>query len=201
VDRQLHNFLHLLSASAGTPPVAYNPTCSPLLYRSIADMTSQKLLAKEPDHRLDAKRLSLTTLYGGAVVGPAGHLWYISLDKWATAMFRPLGVPFLAFKVITDSLVFGGLNIAVFFTILTVSEGGTMTDVRRKLKSDFWPTFLTELAVWPALQWINFAKVPVRNQLLVVNSATVLDSTFLCWCRATDDWLSVVLPGFRPKTQ
>lgn len=31
-------------------------------------------------------------------------------------------------------------------------------------------------------QTLNFMKVPVDYQLLVVNSATVLESTFMCWC-------------------
>ena len=31
------------------------------------------------------------------------------------------------------------------------------------------------------LQVINFARVPLRHQLLVMNGGTILDSAFLCW--------------------
>ena len=54
-------------------------------------------------------------------------------------------------------------------------------DVKQKWKRDFWPTWLAELALWPAIQTLNFAKVPVRHQLLVVNSICLFDATFLCW--------------------
>ena len=32
-----------------------------------------------------------------------------------------------------------------------------------------------------ALQVINFARVPLRHQLVVMNGSTILDSAFLCW--------------------
>ena len=31
------------------------------------------------------------------------------------------------------------------------------------------------------LQVINFARVPLRHQLVVMNGGTILDSAFLCW--------------------
>ena len=34
-----------------------------------------------------------------------------------------------------------------------------MQDVRNKLKHDFWSTYCAELALWPAFQTWNFAKV------------------------------------------
>ena len=78
-------------------------------------------------------------------------------------------------------------------------------DVKDKLRRDFVSAYLAELAVWPAFQAFNFAKVcpsavsgrplpsvrqltaallqvPVRHQLLMVNLACLGDATFLCWC-------------------
>lgn len=51
-----------------------------------------------------------------------------------------------------------------------------------KLRKDYIATLITECLVWPGYQAINFWKVPVKHQLLVINAATVVDSTFLCWC-------------------
>ena len=31
------------------------------------------------------------------------------------------------------------------------------------------------------MQVINFARVPLRHQLVVMNGGTILDSAFLCW--------------------
>ena len=40
--------------------------------------------------------------------------------------------------------------------------------------------YAAELVLWPAFQAFNFWKVPVRHQLLAVNTACLLDATFLC---------------------
>lgn len=54
-------------------------------------------------------------------------------------------------------------------------------DVKEKIQQDFLSTYVAELAIWPAYQTFNFAKVPVRHQLLFVNSGCLIDATFLCW--------------------
>jgi hypothetical protein len=87
---------------------------------------------------------------------------------------------------------------------MTLCEGGTLPDVKAKLRRDFWPTFSAELAVWPVVQvgrgllcraaagqsacrkaplpawppslWqaANFKLLPVQYQLLCVNMFTIL---------------------------
>ncbi len=73
-------------------------------------------------------------------------------------------------------------------------QGGSLEDARQKLKTDFWPTFLAELLVWPAVQGANFRYVPVHHQLLVVNLLTIFDSGFMSWSRASDGWWHGLLP-------
>lgn len=54
-------------------------------------------------------------------------------------------------------------------------------EVRHKLQQDFLPTMAAEVAIWPAYQAVNFARVPVQHQLLMCSIGTLFDSTFLCW--------------------
>jgi len=56
-----------------------------------------------------------------------------------------------------------------------------LQDVKEKCKRDFLSAYAAELVFWPAFQAVNFWKVPVRHQLLAVNTACLLDATFLCW--------------------
>lgn len=81
-------------------------------------------------------------------------------------------------------------------------------DVATKIRRDFLSTYMAELAFWPAFQTLNFWKVPVRHQLLTVNTACLLDATFLCWCSPVSpfsrhdftlagDWL----PAHKPAGQ
>jgi hypothetical protein len=61
-----------------------------------------------------------------------------------------------------------------------------MEDALEKIKADFVPTFGVELGVWPMVQTINFWKVPLQYQLLVVNGVTVLDAAFMSWVQHND---------------
>jgi hypothetical protein len=62
-----------------------------------------------------------------------------------------------------------------YFTLMSLGTGGSWDDVRQKIRQDFWPTLLAELAVWPPIQAANFKLVASPNhQLLVVNLVTVL---------------------------
>lgn len=57
--------------------------------------------------------------------GPFGHYWYINLDKVARMYFTAGSKSFIAFKVLTDTAVFGPLHIAAFFSYMVLMEGGT----------------------------------------------------------------------------
>ena len=54
-----------------------------------------------------------------------------------------------------------------------------MQDVKEKCKRDFLSAYAAELVFWPAFQAVNFWKVPVRHQLLAVNTACLLDATLV----------------------
>lgn len=56
------------------------------------------------------------------------------------------------------------------------------------MQVDFIPTYTAELAFWPAVQTLNFSKVPVRHQLLVVNTFSLLDAAFISWVGHQEDW-------------
>ena len=114
--------------------------------------------------------------------GPTGHYWYHGLDaavkRFGMASTSLAGV---ASKVVADSLIFGPVHIVAFFAFMEAVEGGGPRAAAEKIRSEFWPTFMVELGFWPAFQALNFWRIPVRNQLLAVNFAGILDSTFLCW--------------------
>lgn len=81
---------------------------------------------------------------------------------------------------------------------MTLGEGGTWAEAKEKIKQDFMPTFTAELVFWPPLQAANFKIVPVHYHLLIVNLATIVDSTFMSFCCSTDDWVHVLFPALKP---
>lgn len=128
-------------------------------------------------------RTLYNAMYGGLFNGTVGHVWYQKLDAVASAMLmhRSRRV-FLATKVAADSLLFGPVHVVAYFmTLSLVEHGGVWSVAVEKTKKEFFKTFAVELAVWPAVQTVNFAYVPVQYQLLVVNCVTVLDAAFMSW--------------------
>jgi protein Mpv17 len=54
----------------------------------------------------------------------------------------------------------------VFFTAMTLAEGGTTTQVKHKLKDMYLPTLKANYILWPAVQILNFRVVPIQFQLV-----------------------------------
>jgi len=149
------------------------------------DLTSQLV---ERRKKLDWSRTLHTALYAGALVGPLGHYWYLNLDK-VTGRFLAVGSRAnVAAKVAADSFFYGPLHIALFFSFSALLAGEGVEGATRKVKKDFLPTATFELAVWPAIQALNFSRVPVQHQLLAVNMLAIFDSSFLCWATHQEDW-------------
>lgn len=177
-------------------PVTTQVITTGLLW-GIGDAFAQRL----EGHQFNQQRLLLSAAYGGACVGPLGHFWYLGLDRAARALFRPGGTAFIAAKVAADTLVFGPFHVVGYFVAMQLGLGGSLHDAAHKVSVDFLPTFLAECAYWPAFQVLNFLRVPVEFQLLAVNCATVVDSSFMSWCRATDDWSAVLREKLMPGTK
>lgn len=165
---------------------------------AIGDYCAQSIDAKTllSHSQLQWKRLLATTGFASMLIAPLGHLWYENLDRIVFRVFKISSVQtarVLSAKVFLDTAVFGPVYLAAFFAFMTVTvEDGGWKDVGDKLKRDFGPTFAAQLGFWPPVQMLNFWKVPVRYQLLVVNTASILDSTFLSWARANRDWFHLI---------
>lgn len=102
---------------------------------------------------------------------------------------------FVAAKVALDGLIFGPLDLLVFFSYMGFASGKSLPQVKEDVKRDFLPALILEGAIWPIVQVANFRFTPVRYQLLYVNTFCLLDSCFLSWVDQQEDapwkqWLS-----------
>jgi len=113
-------------------------------------------------------------------MGPMGHVWYIVLDKFAKAVCRT-NMQMVVTKVAGDTFVFGPVCLWLFFASVSVMEGTPWETIRRKLWRDFVPTYLIDYSFWPIVQGTNFAFIPVRHQLLFVNTVCYFDDIFLTY--------------------
>eukprot|EP00775_Hariotina_reticulata_P011000 gene11000-11154_t len=171
------------STSGSTVAVPGPKPCSSELAAAHAS-TDQQL-------SFDLHRAILTGLFGATFVGPVGHFWYINLDKLCSRLIPAGGPAFIGTKVLIDTAALGPFYVAAFFAWgCALMDGTGMPGFQRKMQVDFVPTLAAEMSIWPLIQAVNFSLVPLKHQLLVVNTMTIIDACFMSWARNQDDWLA-----------
>lgn len=120
---------------------------------------------------------------------PENLFRYEGLDKFIKLKLRyvPKSTRFVAAKVAMDGLIFGPIDLLVFFTYMGFATGKNTAEVKEGLKRDFLPALALEGGAWPLLQIANFRYVPVQYQLLYVNIFCLIDSAFLSWVEQQKD--------------
>uniref|UniRef100_A0A2N9FW25 Uncharacterized protein n=1 Tax=Fagus sylvatica TaxID=28930 RepID=A0A2N9FW25_FAGSY len=133
---------------------------------------------------------------------------YEGLDRVIRSrlLLQPNSFRFVATKVAVDGVIFGPLDLLVFFTYMGFSTGKSVPQIKEDVKRDFLPALMLEGGIWPLLQVANFRFVPVRYQLLYVNFFCLVDSCFLSWLEQQQDapwkqWLKSLLPLKEQKGQ
>lgn len=114
---------------------------------------------------------------------------YEYLDRFIRLrlQLQPKSIKFVTAKVATDGLLFGPLDLLVFFSYMGLASGKSVDQVKVDVKRDFLPSLLVGGTMWPLVQVANFRYVPVRYQLLYVNLFCLLDSCFLSWIEQQGD--------------
>ncbi|KAI3687396.1 hypothetical protein L1987_81091 [Smallanthus sonchifolius] len=141
------------------------------------------------DLRINWRRVVTTSLFGMAFVGPIGHFWYEGLDRFLRyrIQYPPKSMRFVAMKVALDGIIFGPVDLLLFFAYMGFTSGKNLSQVKEEVKRDFLPALIVEGGIWPIVQVVNFLFVPVRYQLLYVNLFCLLDSCFLSWLEQQQD--------------
>jgi protein Mpv17 len=112
----------------------------------------------------DFERLTRFMAYG-FVMAPLQFKWLSLLAKTFPITKQSAFGPALK-RMAVDQIVFSPLSVAMFFTVMTVAEGGGRQAVANKLKDMYLPTLKANYVVWPAVQIINFRLMPVQFQLV-----------------------------------
>ncbi|KEY72365.1 hypothetical protein S7711_01045 [Stachybotrys chartarum IBT 7711] len=89
-------------------------------------------------------------------------------------------------RVAFDQLVFAPIGVGIFFTVMTVAEGGGKRAVSNKLRDMYVPTLKANYLVWPAVQIVNFRLMPVQFQLPFVSTVGIAWTAYLSLSNASD---------------
>ncbi|KAJ6216022.1 hypothetical protein RDWZM_010522 [Blomia tropicalis] len=103
----------------------------------------------------------------GLTTGMVTHYWYIWLDRYLGVKRTPI---VLAKKILADQILFSPVNLFVYFTTLGICERSKWSHICDELKEKgFENIYIAEWLIWPPMQLINFALLPLRYRILFDN--------------------------------
>lgn len=154
----------------------------------LGDVVTQYMEQQQQGHNVDWRRTASQTVYAAAVWGPAAHVWYHWLDaacrKWwggNNNSVRPSRL--VATKLALEVVALHPVAILAYFGVVGTMNGESLDTIYRQLQRDYLPTLLMEIVLWTPLDVLNFACVPVRHQLLVVNCGCLVESIALSYIK------------------
>lgn len=146
--------------------------------------SSKKEQAAEPSfwNEVDVFRTAKCAGYGATVTGPLLATWYPFLERVCVnnsiaARYGLWGPPVL--KVLADEFLMDPPCLALFFGYMNVCEGGTIETFKKKMETQFLPSWLTSLAVWPFILLSTFRYAPTYAQAPIINVCLVAWNGFL----------------------
>jgi protein Mpv17 len=141
-------------------------------------------ILEETQPRIDLKRTVIQTFYAGAIWGVAGHYWYRFLDKQALKFATEGTKFFIIVKLGLEMIFLHPIALFAFFTFVALLGGESIIEIKKQLRRDYWQTLMLELCLWTPIDLVNFIYVPVKHQLLVVNTACLLESIMLSYIKS-----------------
>jgi protein Mpv17 len=150
-------------------------------------MHEQDLIKDSPNlpPPFDFERLTRFMSYGFAMA-PVQFKWFQFLSR-QFPMTKSSGLGPAINMVAMDQLLFAPCGIALFFTVMTIAEGGGKRAVFHKLREMYVPTLKANFMVWPLVQMINFRLMPIQFQLPFVSSVGIAWTAYLSLSNAAEE--------------
>jgi len=145
---------------------------------SAGDILAQQAVEGRGTQGHSYARTARMAAYGGCVFGPAATLWMRAL---AAKVHTSRRATTIAARVAADQLLFTPANLACFLSYMAWMEGA---DVRARLRDAYVPVLRTNWMVWPLVQTVNFAVVPLEHRVLVVNVVALGWNCYLSYMNA-----------------
>lgn len=120
--------------------------------------------------QFDFERLTRFMSYG-FLISPVQYHWFSFLNRAFPITKLHATVPALQ-RVCFDQLIFAPMGLGLFFTFMTVTEGGGRRAVARKFQDVYLSALKANYILWPAVQMLNFRVVPLQFQIVRPASST-----------------------------
>ncbi|KAL5278413.1 MPV17.2 family protein [Megaselia abdita] len=142
------------------------------------DLLTQTIIDKRRTFKeINWIRTAQFTGMGFFFVGPLLRYWFIKLDKIVSKNQSVLKRT--TKKVFLDQIIVDPPFLAVFTVILSAVQGMNTAQIKDRLSNDFIDVLKTNLMIWPAAQFINFALIPLRYQVIFVEFIAIFWNAYL----------------------
>lgn len=109
--------------------------------------------------------------------GPSLSVWY----KFLAKKIKQDGKFWVVKKVAIDQSTFAPCLMATLITSINLLEGNSFQYSVEQLKEKYFDVMSTNYKIWPAVQLCNFYFVPLKHQVLVVQSVALFWNAYLSW--------------------
>ncbi|KAL2055988.1 hypothetical protein ABVK25_003630 [Lepraria finkii] len=133
----------------------------------------------------DFERLTRFMSYG-FIISPVQFQWFAFLSRAFPITKQSATVPALQ-RVCFDQLIFAPVGLALFFTFMTVTEGGGRRAVARKFQEVYLPALKANFMLWPAVQILNFRVIPLQFQIPFVSTVGIAWTAYLSLTNSADE--------------
>ncbi|ODV97137.1 hypothetical protein PACTADRAFT_48891 [Pachysolen tannophilus NRRL Y-2460] len=191
----MSKFLKFYESSVQRKPLLTNSLTTAFLFGSGDAIAQLFFTENKPFPSSDAPKPSILAhydyhrtlraiIYGGAIFSFIGDKWYKFLPKIKFPSKkinnnRLNSIRDTITRVIVDQTVFAPIGIPLYYSCMSIMEGQSFEKWQENLKLNFLPTLLTNWAVWPFFQFLNFSLIPVQHRLLSVNIVSIAWNCFL----------------------
>ncbi|EIW69794.1 hypothetical protein TREMEDRAFT_29813 [Tremella mesenterica DSM 1558] len=173
----MSGLLNAYSSLLRRRPLMGNILTSAALFAT-GDVIAQQIIEKKGDKH-DFARTGRIVIWGGAFFAPAVTIWFRVLEKVPIKSKLPAAMT----KACLDQFIAAPTVLSTFFCVMTLMEGKSLDDAKKKWQDSFVPTLKTNWMVWIPVQFTNMVSnhklVPPPLRLLFVNCVNVPWNTFL----------------------
>ena len=119
--------------------------------------------------------------FGCVIHAPIAHVHYEFLESFVQRLKVPSGrVPLV--KLVMEQFVYWGyFSNALYHFAMATMEGESTGAACDRVRDRLWPTMVAQWSFWIPVQYLNFRFTPVRHQLNVVLTTSVVWTAFLSY--------------------
>ena len=137
----------------------------------------------------DLVRTGRAVFFGFALHAPLSHVHYNFLESLTVRLGITGGIKIPIFKAVMEQFVYWSwISNTLYHGAMGAMQGKTFDQVYKKLEDVLWETQKAQWVFWIPVQLLNFRFVPVRHQLNVVLTTSVVWTALLsAWYPPEDD--------------